>query len=395
MANWISARRLDDYALLAGLVLGCLVLLTLFADYRASAIAQGDFGIIWSGPRAILDGIDPYDPAAWTRERLRYGFIPTNSPVYAYPPWVAIALIPLGALPFDTAAAVWTVLGILLAALAVRALLRAYVPGLPVLHSAFGFVLFASQPGVATFFSGQFGFVLVAAVSAAILMLRGRHPTTGGLATLVFLAKPQYFVFAGWGFVRAAVALNQSRFVIAAIAGGGAVLLGSALVAGQGLTTWVRGVGPVALGDPTATTLPAALADLIGAPGVVLAVALMFGVIGVGLRFDPRGDGWLAVWVTLSSLCATYARSYDQIVLVAPLIVASGVLARRSRRLAIVFGVLTAVLFGLGSLLLYGIAALRQREDTSVALTATLFVLIVSFLWKQRRELRLSPTPES
>ena len=120
--------------------------------------------------------------------------------------------------------------------------------------------------------------------------------------------------------------------------------------------------------------------------GVVAAVVVMFAALAIGLCFDPRGDSWLAVWTPLSSLAATYARSYDQVVLLPALVIATGVIARRSKHIATLFGAGTLALFALGSILLYAVAASRNREDTSVALTILIFALIAASQWKWRRE---------
>src|SRR5207247_1461468 len=126
------------------------------------------------------------------------------------------------ALPLQVAANVWTGLGLACAALALRALLRAHLPGLSALHGLMGFALLASQPGAATFYSGQFGFLLVAAISAAAVLLREGRPSAAGLASLAFPAKPQYFVLAGWALLRAAHARGQARFALPAVGGSAA-----------------------------------------------------------------------------------------------------------------------------------------------------------------------------
>lgn len=379
-------RAADDLALLLGLAIGCAVLLALFSEYRASVITSGDFGIIWCGPRALLDGADPYDAASWNAERLRYGMPLTNSAVYSYPPWVAIALLPLGALPFGAAATAWTAGGIVCAAVALRALLHAYTPGLPLVHGLVGFALLVSQPGVATFFSGQWGFVLVAAVAGAAFFARSRRPVAGALSTLVFAAKPQYFVLLGWALVRAYLARRQPRYAFTLLAAGAVVLVASITVGRKAVASWLGAVGPVVAGDQTATTLSAAFGDLGGDAGVVAAVLVLFAAIALGLCFDPRGDSWLAVWIPLSSLGATYARSYDQVVLLPALVIATGVMARRSTHIATLFAAGALALFALGSILLYALAASRNREDTSVALTILIFGLVVASQWSSRRE---------
>jgi len=375
----------DDLAFVFGFGLALLLIVVLFSEYRAAVMADGDFGIIWSGPRALLDGVNPYDPAEWAAERLRLGRVP-RIPVYSYPPWVAVALIPLGALPLEVAANVWTGLGLACAALALRALLRAHVPGTPALHGLMGFVLLASQPGAATFYSGQFGFLLVAAISAAAVLLREGRPFAAGLATLAFPAKPQYFVLAGWALLRAAHARRLSRFALPAIGANSAIVIVAIARDVNGFSSWARNVAPLTIGDPTATTLAAAFADLAGDWGLVAAAVVFLAAVGIGLRFDPRGDSWLAVWIPLSLLAATYARSYDQVLLIPALVIAAGVLAKRSRRTALLFGAAGAALFSFGSLALQLVADARGREDTGVALTLGVFALVVGVLWRTRHE---------
>lgn len=377
--------RGDDLAFVFGFGLALLLIIVLFSEYRAAVIADGDFGIIWSGPRALLDGLNPYDPAEWAAERLRLGRAP-RIPVYSYPPWVALALVPLGALPLQVAANVWTGLGLACAALALRALLRAHLPGLSALHGLMGFALLASQPGAATFYSGQFGFLLVAAISAAAVLLREGRPSAAGLASLAFPAKPQYFVLAGWALLRAAHARGQARFALPAIGGSAAIVIIAIARDVNGFSSWARNVATFRIGDPIATTLPAAFADLAGGWGVVASAVVFLAAVGIGLRFDPRSDSWLAVWTPLSLLAATYARSYDQVLLIPPLVIAAGVLAKRSRRTALLFGAAGAALFSFGSIALQLVADARGREDTGVALTLGVFALVVGFLWRTRHE---------
>ena len=88
---------------------------------------------------------------------------------------------------------------------------------------------------------------------------------------------------------------------------------------------------------------------------------------------------------TRTLLAATYARSYDQVLLIPPLVIAAGVLAKRSRRTALLFGAAGAALFSFGSIALQLVADARGREDTGVALTLGVFALVVGVLWPTRR----------
>src|SRR4029077_15479875 len=87
-----------------------------------------------------------------------------------------------------------------------------FAPGRPGAHALVGFTLLVSQPGVATFFSGQWGFVLAAGVAGAAVFARSRRPGAGALSSLVFVAKPQYFVLLVWALLRAYLARRQPQY---------------------------------------------------------------------------------------------------------------------------------------------------------------------------------------
>src|ERR1051325_2142294 len=101
-------RWRDDLAYIAGLILGLAVLFGFgFADFREKYVATDDFSYIWLGARVVLDGGDPYAktdwPAAVERSRVQRG----PEAFYVYPPHVALALVPLAALPLSTASKAW------------------------------------------------------------------------------------------------------------------------------------------------------------------------------------------------------------------------------------------------------------------------------------------------
>ena len=193
-------------AFLLGLLLGAGVLAVAgVAPVRADAVARGDFAVIWTGSRVILEGGDPYLAATFGDASARAGTTRASIPIDTYPPWITVPLAPLGLLDLGTAAALWTYGGLLLAALALYALLRSVLPGLPVLHTLAGLTLIASQPAIATYLVGQWTFLLLAALATAVLLLRERRPLLAALATLPLLAKPQLFAFALWGLSFAAL----------------------------------------------------------------------------------------------------------------------------------------------------------------------------------------------
>lgn len=117
--------------------------------------------------------------------------------MYAYPPWVAVALLPFGPMSLSLATDAWTALGLITAVIALRALLQATVPELPLVHWLVGTALLLSQPGIATFFNGQWTYLLLA-TSIGIFLLHATQPAAAGVLALSAMLKPELFVFALW-----------------------------------------------------------------------------------------------------------------------------------------------------------------------------------------------------
>jgi hypothetical protein len=132
---------------------------------------------------------------------------------------MAVVLLPFGLLPLPLASGLWTAAGLVAGVYALRALLHAVVADLPFVHWLAGFALLASQAGLATFFNGQWTFLLLA-VSIGIFLLQAERPRIAGLLALCAFAKPQLFTFAAWSWLRAAHARGR-LLPFASIAAGG------------------------------------------------------------------------------------------------------------------------------------------------------------------------------
>jgi hypothetical protein len=368
---------LGDVALGVGVAMGVFALFAFgITDYRERIESSSDFSGFWAGPRAIVLGIDPYDPAIWIRTAADLGTKLPDTDVYAYPPWVAFALLPFGLLPLSIATDAWTGLGLIAAIVALRALLRATVPDLPLVHWLAGLALLMSQPGIATFFNGQWTYFLLAA-SIGVFLLHATHPTAAGALALCALAKPQLFVFALWSWLRAAAA--RGRFLAFALTslGGTAVIVAAAVIlTPRWLEAWFTRALTIRVTDPTTPTLTAAFGDILGVLGPVAAATTLLVAVAVALRFDPSERAWWSVWPVLSILGATYTRSYDQLLLLPPLIISTAVVAERSRQKAVAYAALWGTVLLPGSLVLQGIAAYRERENFTIALTALVFIMV-------------------
>ena len=373
----MSATRRADLGFALGLGLGVAFIMLLGPFERRIELAHiNDFSGFWSGARAIVLGVDPYESTGWRALVDALGVHDSEALVNDYFPWVSLVLLPLGFLPVETAAWIWMVLTVSCGVIGLRALLRAYLPGRPLEHGVFGAALLGTQPGFHAFVLGQWAPLLLGAVCAGVLALRADRPVRAGLAALAFLLKPQIFVFAAIRFAA------QRGVAMVAIAAGVVVVALSTARYPDWIAAWLQSVGPLRLARNA--SLPVALGDVLGPTGTFAGYALILLGVAVAARFGLRGDASLAVWLALSSAGAVYTWSYDHLLLLVPIAIAGSVLyargARRTR--AVVLGAL-AVLFVL-SPVFYGLAVARHRESFSAVIPVIVFLLLVIALWPYR-----------
>ena len=382
----MTPQRRADLAYVVAIVLGVLFVFLLGPlDRRLEILHINDFSGFWAGPRAVLAGVSPWDPAHYPQARIEFDTQRDDASVLNYMPWTVIALLPLGLLPLEVAAWIWMALSMICGALALRALLRAFMPGRAVVHGMLGLALFAGQPGFHTIVLGQWALLLMSAVAAIVLAVRADHARRAGLAALALLAKPQLFVWTALGLaIPALFDSRYRRFVAFAVVLAGALVVSAWLAYPEWFGAWVSDIPARRTGR--SAVLLSAFGQLLGTPGRVLAIA----VIGAGLvlasRFVPGSDPWLAMWLALSSAGAIYSWSYDHVLLFVPLVIASGVLAaagreQAARRLA-VGGALTLLLV---SPVFYAVGVLRHDETFSIAVPVAFFVAIAWSLWPYRR----------
>jgi Glycosyltransferase family 87 len=375
----VQAERRADLAYFAGLALGILFIVILGPLERRVDLAHiNDFSGLWSGARAIVLGIDPYETTGWRALVDSLAVHDSGALVNDYFPWVSLALLPFGLVSVETAGWIWMFLTVAVGALGLRALLRAYLPGRTVEHGLCGLALLVTQPGFHTLVLGQWAFLLLGAVSAGVLALRADRPVRAGLLSLTFLLKPQILVFTALRF------FMDRRVGLIAIGAGTAVVVFSTALFPHWIAAWLSDVGPVRI--VRSASVPVALSDLFGPAGAIAGYALILVGAFVATRFGVRSDASLAVWLALSSAGAIYTWSYDDLLLLVPIVITVSVLFVRrgpapSRRFAIAA---VGVLFVL-SPLFYALAVARHRESFTAAIPVLLFIAIVARLWPYRK----------
>jgi hypothetical protein len=385
--NRVHANTRTDIAYITSLALGLAALLMVGAlSWRIGRLGIDDFSTIWAGPRALLTGADPYDALTWSETAVRVGTHVPDTAVYLYPPWVALALAPFALLPPAVAGALWTMVGLAAAIIAVRSLLRASVPGAAWVHGIAGFMLLASTPAIVTLLAGQWTFLLLALVATMVMLLRADRPVAAGVVAVALLAKPPLFVFAAAALAIRALWRGEKRaagvrFVMtASVAGLSTIGVSWALIP-TWWPAWLFHVASVQVGvEPvTLSTLLVTLAGPLGA--WIAALAVVVGVCAA-LQFHPRGDAWLPVWFALSSAATVYSNTYDALLLVLPLVLAAGALMPRSPRRALVVVVVGAALM---LVVMPPLHALEVRKYAEV-LPLAVSLLVTVALWPQRRD---------
>ncbi|HEY6202090.1 MAG TPA: glycosyltransferase family 87 protein [Candidatus Limnocylindria bacterium] len=383
--------RRADIAYLVGLAVGIAGLIVFFLDLRIAVLGFDDFSLIWSGPRAFLTGHDPYDPATWrdTQVGIVRG-LPPSQAVYLYPPWVTIALVPFALLSARVAVVVWTLIGMLAAVVAMRALLRKYLPSIDWAHGVVGLLLMFSAPAAVTFLIGQWTFLFVAALIGMVLCLSSGRPAAAGLLAVVMLVKPPLFVFTAAALAVRALwprpiePLTGRRFVVVATTAGIATIAISWLVIPSWWPAWFEYVVAVQIGIEPVTIQTLSI-QLFGPNSGWFAAPVILAMVFVALQFDPRSDGWLPVWFTLSSAGAIYSNTYDLLLLLIPIVIAAGALASQKRAALLIlagFVLMFLVMWYLHTIYVRGYAA-------GVALGV--FVIITVSLWPQRRQVTSMP----
>ena len=389
----MSPQRRADLAYVVAILFGVLFVLLGPLERRLEILHINDFSGFWAGLRAVLAGVSPWDPANYPAARIAFDTQRDDAMVLNYMPWTVIALLPLGVLPLDVAAWIWMAASMICAAIALRALLREFLPGRAVVHGALGFALFVGQPGFHTIVLGQWALLLMSAVAAIVLGVRAGHARRAGFAALALLAKPQLFVWTAVGLaVPALFDPRYRRFVVYAVVVASALVVSAWLAFPDWFPAWISDIPARRTGR--SAVLLSAFGQLLGTPGRVLAIAVIGAGVVLASRFVPGSDSWLAMWLALSSAGAIYSWSYDHVLLFVPLVIAAGVLAaagreKAARRLAI--GGALSFLFV--SLAFYGIAVQRHDETFSIAVPAAFFIAIAWSLWPYRRRALLGENP--
>ncbi len=327
-----KAARQKKYWLIPVLLIvaGLCVLLAIrivnWIDWR-----NNDFFTFWLAGHLITLGGDPYSPAQWVAGHHEFGVTWIPNQAYVYPLPLSLIFAPLGLLPLKAAYIVWVAIsiGMILASLV---LLLAHRKGpdflrvfLPLLVGTIFF-----RPAVLTLVNGQISaWLLLILIGTVYLWERGKWEWGSLLLPLLMLkpniGAPMLALVGLW------LLLNKKYKSIAVI---GAGLVGLLLIGLVQNPQWVSeywGIGNVKVaetfgGSPTVWGLgylvcnhgPTCTLASGGVAAALVCIVFIWLIASRRYRLSPLTIISLATTVTL--LVTPYTWTYDQILLILPIV---------------------------------------------------------------------------
>jgi hypothetical protein len=311
-------------------LLALVVVVHFFVASFPGRAKGSDFPEFYAAARMVLEGRSHqlYDPAAQEEFQIRYaGRIGTY---FIHPPFETLIYLPFALFPLTTAYALWSWFnGGLLAVLAVvlgRRVLE--TPRWPVVLV----LLFLFPPVLLNFFEGQDALLLLLAVTAAILALKGKNDIAAGW----FLACGLFKFHLILALVVLVFCLRRVRTLIAFAAGAGIAILLSVGICGSNVFVAYFQLLMHISGLPLAAIHPAQMANLRGlvamcglqgAEGFVITLFLslatvllpVFLVGGAAPGNPPQFDLMAAAFLLATPLVSYHIIPHDFTLLLLPL----------------------------------------------------------------------------
>ncbi len=363
-------------------LLGVVFLIVLFFNHWFGAglmgnMADRDFAHLATGVKALVLGLDPYDPRTWPDLRRSFGGTVIQDPACNYPLWVLVLFAPLALFPFSLAVPLWMTASefALVVSVGLLAVATDFRRSRWLTFSALlGSLLF--RPFVVSLTSGQMlPFLLLVVAAASFAYVRGQSFWSGFLLGLV-IAKPHLFIL----FLPAVGLLFLTRRDWRAL--GGllvsimALFITSWLIRPGWLWPWLgaRAKAGLTFGTPTLWGLAF---DVVGPEHWILAGALTAVLVsGLTLFLIVRRSGDPAFGIGLavcgSLLVTPYLWNYDQLLLLVPALIAFGCMSGNPLpKIAMWFVVMFVIPWGL-----FCVANLRGFDPLSAFVTVVIMICL-------------------
>lgn len=396
MARPIDSHRRMSRLGAAGIF---LLLLSLFAYLSPRIVSSldyvnSDFFSLWLAARMTWSNQDPYDPGTWIGEHQALGADWISDDAFLYPIGLAVALAPLGLLGLYEAFVAWVFLSLLMILLSVLLLLLAVRRGpdssfqavIPIILGTFAF-----RPVVVTVRNGQLGSLLLMLVVLALWLWERERWLLGGVLIGAILVKPSLGIPLGLLIMVWTLVTGRWRATIG-------LGLGVACVLGLGWLRdphWIDKYIRIVSGKASATLgyapslwgwvglacrdVPTCVVEI----GLLLTVLVLSAVMAVFLMRRGNLAARLAVAIAIPAalLVTPYIWAYDQILLIAPIVLLA--LEMKDQGYPYIATAPILLFFSLASLLLIVVATSIGRDAWSAFLS--LLVLVGSIYLSTKR----------
>jgi len=357
---------------------------------------NSDFFTFWLSGRLFSLGENPYNSQVWIAGHYQFGASWIPNATFIYPMPVSLLFAPLGLLPLYQAFVVWNILSQFMIFSAVLLLLMAN-SNQPLKH--FIVPLFAGiivfRPIIPTLFNGQLSGLLLLVVAAIIYLWKKGKWRQGAVLMAVLALKPNLGVpIIGLLSIYLILQKQISSLITLMISGVFLVFVG--LIqnpnwviefwnAGNTKLSQTFGISPTIWGISGYFCNYARNCTI--TYGIFASILFIIGYLYLLIKkrdiLSPSLAVGLAVTITL--LLTPYTWTYDQLLLVAPIVTLVLLLAKDG------YKYLPVSLLFLGidifAFILLGIAARIQLDIWNVNIPLLIFCLLVWFLLKKKLEL--------
>ncbi len=339
-----------------------------------------DFMSLFAGGKAVLRGLDPYDPAVWNPLRADLGSTWMPDERVPFPLWTLLLVLPFAALDLGWGAAAWLAFSLCVLGAGMFFLINTYYhKRLPVGEFFLvALLIFTYRAVLVSMNNGQITFVLFFILALFLLLVERKRPFLAGVTLAFILIKPNPFILFVPAFGLWLLWQRRWQIIAGAATSGLGMLLVSWLVQPGWLFEWlnVRGKTVATFITPTLWGLAYEIAPawwaLLGLGFVVLVTAVLGLII---FRNHNLSEKEVLPLVLIASLLTTpYAWVYEHLLLLIPSILIF--LAIKQRGLAAVIWLLLAFVLPWGTFWL----AENRSSDTLTGLVPLLIGLFFYFI---------------
>lgn len=301
-------------------IAGSAIVFGLAADWPTMRYRQDDFIAYWTASRALLDGVDPYDPAVYRALHDAVGSrgseIITPGAGFSSPLMTAVATLPFALVPVAVAAPMWFVTQLVAAVAALVVLGGRLFVVRPRRDLVLLLVLGAlMQPTFVLSGDGNITHYLVGIVGGSLALLLAGRPVASGLLLGLAIVKPHLLLVYVPAIVLFASRRDRLRLVVGGALSSG-VLLGVSVALRPGwIGEWTAQTIHLPSDAYGTATLWAIVPGELHGIAVALALAALAALLVWQRRARPPLEVSAGAALSLSLFLAPYAYTGDQAVL--------------------------------------------------------------------------------